>query len=102
MRTMSVDRGVIPDPKERPPSVDLVPGDIVVVWSHPETVGFQEDKNWWMGEVMFCECSAREENAPSIIHIADVDSGIIRSVNANVVEKVRMPSSWPNGIAKRT
>ena len=39
---MSVDRGVIPDPRERPPSVDLVPGDIVVVWSHPETVGFQD------------------------------------------------------------
>lgn len=99
---MSVNRGVIPDPKERPPSVDLVPGDIVVVWSHPETVGFQEDKNWWMGEVMFCEYSAKEDNAPSLIHIADVDSGIICPVNANVVEKVQMPSSWPSATAKRS
>ena len=84
---VSVDHSVITQGQSQPPFMGVKSGDVVVVWDHPELV--DSDTNaWWMGKVIFMEGSARNPKAPSLFQIADVDSGVIRWVNADCVQKV--------------
>ena len=91
---MSVDHSQPTKSKNPPVFLGVVPGDVVVVWDHPELVGSTSD-GWWLGEVLFCEGNAREPKEPSLFQIADVDSGVIRWVNADQVQKVLIPVSSP-------
>ena len=84
---MSVDHGVIKSSEPAPVFLGVKPGDIVVVWEHPELVN-SDSTAWWMGEIIFMEGSARNPKAPSLFQIADVDSGVIRWVNADCVRRV--------------
>ena len=84
---MSVDHGVIKANGHAPDFLSAMPGDVVIVWGHPELV--DSDTNaWWMGEVLYVEGSARNPKAPSLFQIADVDSGLIHWVNADCVQKI--------------
>ena len=87
---MSVDHGVINSRGKDPVFLRVKPGDIVLVWDHPELVDSDLDA-WWMGEVIFVEGSARAPKAPSLFQIADVEGGVIRWCNADFVQKVLMP-----------
>lgn len=87
---MSVDHGIPAQLDQRPVFLDLAPGDIVIVWDHPEIVG-SDEKAWWMGQVIFLEGSARDPKAPSLVQVADVDTGVIRWVNADCIEQILMP-----------
>ena len=44
-----------------------------------------------MGEIICVESSARNPKTPSLFQIADVESGVIRWVNADCIQRVRMP-----------
>ena len=62
---MSVDHGVIKANGHAPDFLSAMPGDVVIVWGHPELV--DSDTNaWWMGEVLYVEGSARNPKAPSL------------------------------------
>ena len=87
---MNVDNRVPAQLDHRPVFLDLKPGDIVIVWDHPEIVG-SDEKAWWMGQVVFLEGSARDPKAPSLVQVADVDTGAIRWVNADCIEQILMP-----------
>ena len=87
---MSVDHGVIKSSEPAPVFLGVKPGDIVVVWEHPELVN-SDSTAWWMGEIIFMEGSARNPKAPSLFQIADVDNGVIRWVNADCVRRVLIP-----------
>ena len=87
---MSVDHGVIKFPKSAPAFLGVKPGDVVVVWDHPELVDSTSNA-WWMGQIIYVEGSARNPKAPSLFQIADVDSGVIRWVNADCVRRVLIP-----------
>ena len=87
---MVVKRGGPPQLEQRPVFLDLKPGDIVIVWEHPEIVG-SDEKAWWMGQVIFLDGSARDPKAPSLVQVADVDTGVIRWVNADCIEQILMP-----------
>ena len=87
---MSVDHGVIKSSELAPVFLGVKPGDIVVVWEHPELVN-SDSTAWWMGEIIFMEGSARNPKAPSLFQIADVDNGVIRWVNADCVRRVLIP-----------
>ena len=87
---MSVDHGITAQHERRPVFLDLAPGDIVIVWDHPEIVG-SDEKAWWMGQVIFLEGSARDPKSPSLVQLADVDTGVIRWVNADCIEQILMP-----------
>ena len=87
---MSVDHGVIGSSEPAPVFLGVKPGDVVVVWEHPELVN-SDSTAWWMGEIIFMEGSARNPKAPSLFQIADVDSGVIRWVNADCVRRVMIP-----------
>ena len=91
---MSVDHGVIPKYQSQPAFLGVFPGDVVVVWDNPNLVDTNSDA-WWMGEVIFVEGSARDPKAPSLFQVADVDTGVLRWVNADCVQKVLLPVSHP-------
>ena len=85
---MSVDHGVYNSPEsERPVFLDVVPGMTVIV-QHDLQTGEKADKDWWMGQVIHCGGAARDPKIHNLFQIADVDSGVIRWVNADLVTQI--------------
>ncbi len=50
--------------------------------------GAREGKDWWMGQVIHCGGAARDPSIHNLFQIADVDSGMIRWVNADLVTQI--------------
>ena len=44
--------------------------------------------DWWMRQVIFCEGSARHPRLPSLFQVADVDTGVIKWINADLASDV--------------
>ena len=81
---MSVDHGVYNSPEsEGPVFLDVAPGMTVIV-KHDLQIGEKRDKDWWMGQVIYCGGGARDPSIHNLFQIADVDSGVIRWVNADL------------------
>jgi hypothetical protein len=59
-------------------------GDLVAVQACAE--------DWWLGEVIHAEGGARC-SANSLFQIACVDTGVIRTVNADAVVEILMPAA---------
>ena len=89
---MSVDVGLHSqfDPSERSIFLDVKPG-ITVIVRHEYLTGVIADRVWWMGQVLHCGGAARDPKAHNLFQIADVDSGVIRWVNADLVTHI-LPS----------
>ena len=88
--TVSVDHSPPPKPlpaEARPVFLGLQPGMTVIV-RHDPMPGEPQDRDWWMGQVIHCEGGARDPKAWSMFQIADVDSGVIRWVNGDLVTHV--------------
>ena len=85
---MSEDHGIVVQPNRKPVFLAVTPGDTVVVVFERETVVGSSVSDWFMATVLFVEGSARDPNAPSLFQVADIDTGVIKFVNANQVEKV--------------
>ena len=67
------------------------PGHFVIVGG-----GHVDQGEWWMGQVLFCEGSARHPKMPSLFQVADVDSGIIKWINADeVTDVIWSMDGWP-------
>ena len=47
-----------------------------------------EGDQWWIGDVIFAEGGARDPKAPTLFQVADVDTGVIRWVNADLVTHI--------------
>ena len=80
----------VPHPLEGqapPVFLSVKPGQYVVV-QNIAPVAQQESKDWWMGQVIYCEGGARDPRVNSLFQIADVDDGEIRWVNADQVSHV--------------
>ena len=73
--------------EERPVFLDVVPGMTVIVRCD-YLVGETQDKDWWMGQVIHCGGAARDPSVHNLFQIADVDSGVIRWVNADLVTHI--------------
>ena len=85
---MSADRRVPSSPhSERPIFLDVAPGMTVVV-RHDSLTGEMPGKDWWMGQVIHCGGAARNPSMHNLFQIADVDSGVIRWVNADLVTHI--------------
>lgn len=82
---MSVDHGVIPQPSHIPDFLRVKPGDVVAV------EGETDGDDAWVAEVVFVEGSARDPKAPSLFQLSDLDTGVIRWVNADLVVGVIKP-----------
>ena len=85
---MSVEHGVYDSPEsERPIFLDVTP-DITVIVKHDYLTGEKAEKDWWMGQVIYCNGAARDPKIHNLFQIADVDSGVIRWVNADQVTHI--------------
>ena len=89
-RLVSVDHGDFAV-KTEAPFLYVRPGHFVIV------AGDQLDQgDWWMGQVLFCEGSARHPRLPSLFQVADVDTGVIKWINADAVSDVIWSmDGWP-------
>ena len=55
-----------------------------------------EKDDWWMGQVIFCEGGARDPKVNSLFQVADVDTGVVRWINADEVSNVIWSmDGWP-------
>ena len=71
------------------------PGHFVIVGGDDT-----EMHHWWMGQVIFCEGGARGPKMNSLIQVADVDTGVIRWINADEVSNVIWSmDGWPTSTA---
>ena len=89
-RRMSVDHSDLAV-KAEAPFLHVRPGRFVIVG------GDQLDQgDWWMGQVIFCEGSARHPRLPSLFQVADVDTGVITWINADAISDVIWSmDGWP-------
>ena len=81
-KRMSVDHGSLAV-KGEAPFLHVRPGHFVIVGGDHLDQG-----DWWMGQVIWCEGGARDPRVNSLFQIADVDSGEIHWVNADLVSHV--------------
>ena len=52
------------------------------------TVIVEENGDWWMGDVVFVDGGARNTNVPTLFQVANVDTGVIRWINADLVTHI--------------
>ena len=89
---MSVDHSTIVCPTgQSPVFLSVKSGDVVIVWDDPSLVG-SETTDWWMGQILWVEGGARDPKVPTLFQVSCVDTGVIRWVNADQVQKVLMPA----------
>ena len=62
----------------------------MIVW-HDHMTGVKAKKDWWMGHVIHCGGTDCDPSIHNLFQIADVDSGEIRWVNADLVSHI-LPS----------
>ena len=72
---------------ERPLFLDVTPGMTVIVRCD-YLVGETQDKDWWMGSVLHCGGAARDPSTHNLFQVADVDTGVIKWVDADLVTHI--------------
>ena len=65
-----------------------MPGDYVVI----KKENYEENKNYWVGQVIDCIGGARNPNAWTLFQVVNIDNGEITIINADIVEKILKPS----------
>ena len=74
------------------PFLHVRPGHFVIVGGEDKS-----KSDWWMGQVIFCEGGARDPKVNSLFQVADVDTGVIRWINADEVTEVMWSmDGWPD------
>tara|TARA_Y100000739_G_scaffold159426_1_gene137778 strand:- start:896 stop:1180 length:285 start_codon:yes stop_codon:yes gene_type:complete len=67
--------------------LSVVPGMTMVV-RHDHLTGEKADEDWWMGQVIHCGGAAHDPSIHILFQVADVDSGVIGWVNADLVTHI--------------
>ena len=75
------------NPSPEPVFLNVRPGQLVIVQSEARPGGPSGD-DWWMGQVLHCTGGARNPNNHNLFQIIDVDDGVIRWVNADLVSHI--------------
>ncbi len=65
-------------------------GDIVVV-EEGSPVAREGKADWWLGHVIHVVRGARDPSAASLFQVACVDTGMIRTINADLVKGILRP-----------
>ena len=62
---------------------------LTVIVKHLPEIGLPErSEEWWMAAVICVEGGARNPKVPTLFQVADVDSGAVRWVNADLVTHI--------------
>ncbi len=67
-------------------------GDLVVVNGDASVFGPKE-ADWWLGHVIHVFGSARDSSQNSLFQVVDVDTGVIKTINADLVTGILRPRS---------
>ena len=86
---LSVDYSV-PVPTKKGDALFLsVKAGMTVIVKHLPEIGLPDQPEcWWMADVIFVEGGARNPKVPTLFQVADVDSGAVRWVNADLVTHI--------------
>ena len=77
---MSTDRAsAVAAPKSDPVFLHVKPGDAVII---------EEGNDWRMADVIWVDGGARNPKVPTLFQVADVDTGVINWVNAELVTHI--------------
>ena len=60
----------------------------VIVKHLPEIGQADKPESWWLADVIFVDGGARNPKVPTLFQVADVDSGVVRWVNADLVTHI--------------
>ena len=60
----------------------------VIVKHLPEIGQADKPESWWMADVIFVDGGARNPKVPTLFQVANVDSGVVRWVNADLVTHI--------------
>ena len=67
----------------------LVKAWMTVIVQHLPIIGQRDQsEGWLMADVIFVEGGARNPTVPTLFQVADVDSGLVRWVNADLVTHI--------------
>lgn len=69
------------------------PGDIVVVEEDLPVIG-SSPADWWVARVIYAVGGARDSQANSLFQVACVDTGMIRTINADLVRGILRPMDF--------
>jgi len=65
------------------------PGDYVAIKNEENYKNIKEkNKNYWVGQVIDCIGGARNPNSWTLFQVANIDSGEITIINADIVEMI--------------
>ena len=65
------------------------PGDNVAIKNEKNCEDTEEkNTNYWVGQVIDCIGGARNPNSWTLFQVANIDSGEITIINADIVEKI--------------
>ena len=77
---MSVDHAsAVAAPKSDPVFLHVKAGDAVII---------EEGNDWRMADVIWVDGGARNPKVPTLFQVADVDTGVINWVNADLVTHI--------------
>ena len=65
------------------------PGDLVVV--EEESIANKSEDNWWLGHVIHVAFGARGLHVNSLFQVADIDTGLVKTINADLVKGILRP-----------
>lgn len=86
---MSEDRSAPVAVKAGDPIFLSVKAGMTVIVRHLPEVGLtSDDDRWWMADVIYVEGGARNPSVPTLFQVADVDSGEVLWVNADLVTHI--------------
>ncbi len=65
-------------------------GDLVVV-EEDSALSKKNDPDWWLGHVIHIIGGARTPCKNSLFQVANVDTGVIKTINADLVKRILLP-----------
>jgi len=68
------------------------PGDYVAIKKENCKDTKEKDEKYWVGQVIECIGGARIPNSWTLFQVANIDTGEITIINADIVEKILKPS----------
>jgi len=77
--------------------LDIVPGDIVIVWRDFEAK-IKNSRNWFMAEVEITSPPARKNQECSNLKVIDVETGVSHWINKKLAEKVFIKQITPRAL----
>ena len=91
---MSVIEGTTRPKQSKPDVLEIQPGDVVIVWEHPELMN-SDSGAWWLGEVISIKNDNSNSTTMARYQIADIDTGLINWCHRNCLQRVHLPMTSP-------